>query len=556
MRDIFSDNGLYFVPLGGSEEFGVNFNLYVCDGEYLAVDCGIGFADERFPGIDLLLPDVSFVEGNRDRLKGLIITHAHEDHIGAVAYLWERLRCPVYACAFTANILQNKLEQEGVCDVPIHIVEQDEVVEIGGFSVEFVPVSHSVPESSSLFIQTKHGNVLHSGDWNLDPSPVIGRKTEEARFKALGDRGVLAYVGDSTNAQVGGYSGSEADVAKGLAAEFAQCEGKVAVTIFASNIGRLISIVKAAQAVGRSVGLVGRSLHRMVGAAYDCGYMEGLPDFLSEKDIKHVSDDNLVLVVTGSQGEYRAALARIARGEHQHISFNSGDTVIFSSRAIPGNERTINVVKNNLSAANVRIITPSDTTNIIHVSGHPCRDEIISMLQWVRPDCVVPVHGERQQLDAQGGLARECQVNHVVVPENGSVIRLAPDVPRIVDRLETGLLAVDLRRIIPVTHQSITARRKLQYSGAVHVSLVLDQDLSLLGKVKIDTVGLTCIRSDDCIISDLQEHVLDVLHGLDGGVSDDEDAVAEQIRISLRRYVLNLLGLRPKTTVHVTLLDS
>ena len=556
MRRIFEKDEFYFVPLAGSEEFGTNFNLYVCNDDYLLIDCGIGFADERFPGIDLLLPDPSFVNQHRDKIKGLIITHAHEDHIGAVAYLWDKLECPIYTTKFTACVLRKKLEQEGVRGVPINIVEEHETVNIGEFKVEFIPVSHSVPQSCSLFIQTPHGNVVHSGDWNLDPIPVVGQKTEEKTFKAVGKKGVLAYVGDSTNAQVDGYAGSEDDVAKGLAKEFAGCEGKIAVTMFASNIGRLISISKAANQVGRSVALVGRSLHRMVGAAYECGFMDDIEEFVSEDDISLIPADNLVLVCTGSQGEHRAALARIARGDHRSVKLSEGDTVIFSSRAIPGNERTINTVKNNLSAGGINIITPRDTENVIHISGHPCRAEIASMLQWVRPQCVIPVHGERQQLDAHAAFAKECQVNHSVVPNNGSVIRLAPGEPKIIDHVEAGLLAVDQRRLIPANHQSISARRKLQYSGTVHASIVLDQHLQLLGNMKIDTVGLSCDISDDCIIADLQDNILESLNEIYDGETDNEAEIADHIRISLRRYVQDVLGLKPKTTVHVTIVQQ
>ncbi len=556
INDILDSDGFYFSPMGGSEEFGVNFNLYVCDGEYLIIDCGIGFADDRHPGIDLLLPDPSFIEKNRDKIAGIIITHAHEDHIGAVAYLWERMGCcPIYATPFTARVLDKKLEQEGVFDASVNIIEQNNSFDIGSnFSAEFVPVSHSIPDASSMIIKTKYGSIIHSGDWNLDQEPIIGTKTSAERFKSIGDDGVLAYIGDSTNSQVNGYAGSESDVAKGLMSEFSNHKkGKIFVTMFASNIGRIISIARAAAAVDRSVALVGRSLHRMVGIAMECGYMDGLPDFLEESDIEHISDDNLLIIVTGSQGEHRAALARIARGDHRRVSLNRGDTVIFSSRAIPGNERTISVVKNNLSAAGINMVTPRDTQNLIHVSGHPCKAEVETMLEWLRPTCVIPVHGERQQLDAQGRIANDLNVDHVIVPSNGSVIRLAPNAPKLVGEIETGLLAVDQRRIIPATHQSITARRKLQYSGAVHASLVLDSNLNILGSIKIDTVGLSCKKSDDCIIQELEDYILDALDSLDIGLSEDE--IAEQIRISLRKYVLEILGLRPKTTMHVTLVD-
>lgn len=556
MKNPFEPDSLYFTPLGGSEEFGCNLNLYVCNDQFLAVDCGIGFADERFPGIDLLLPDPQILDLYRDKLQGMIITHAHEDHIGAVSYLWERFQCPLYATPFTACVLRKKLEENGVEGVPIHVVKPDENVAIGCFDILFLPVSHSVPQSCALFIKTPHGNIVHSGDWNLDPSPVIGERTDEARFRNLAAQGVLAYVGDSTNAQVNGYSGSEADVGIGLAKEFENCNGKIAITIFASNIGRLISILKAAQETGRSVALIGRSLHRMVSAAIECGYLKGLPEFVSEDDIASIPDENLVLVVTGSQGEHRAALARISRGDHRSVRLNKGDSVIFSSRAIPGNDKNINKVKNNLSAAGIRIITPDDTENIIHVSGHPCADEISTMIQWVRPQCVIPVHGERVQLDAQAQLADTCQVAQAIVPNNGSVIRLSNiGGAEIVDHIETGTLAVDQRRIIPATHQSITARRKLQYSGAVHVSLVLNYDLELLGRMKVDTVGLSCERSDDCIIADLEREILKILKSLPHDLVLDDVEVAENIRIPLRRYVSDILGIRPKTTVHVTLLD-
>ncbi len=548
MREIFKKNELYFVPLGGSEEFGMNLNLYVNDGQFLAIDCGMGFADERYPGIDLLLPDPWLLAENKDKLAGLVITHAHEDHIGAVARLYERLACPIYTCAFTAVVLHRKLEEEGIRHAPVHVIKPRKDLKIGNYTVQFIPVSHSVPDSCSVVVKTGHGTVLHSGDWNLDAAPVVGEKTQAEDFQKIGEQGVLAYVGDSTNAQTDGFAGSESDVAVGLVKEFEQHKGKIAVTLFASNVGRLVSVARAAEKVGRSVVLVGRSLHNMAGAAYHCGYMDGVPDFVDAGDIGQIADENIVLVLTGSQGESRAALARVARGDSRDISLGRGDTVIFSARAIPGNERAINAVKNNLSAAGVQIVSPSDTKNLIHISGHPCRAEITQMLQWVKPSCVIPVHGERMQLDAQAALAEECQVNHVIVPNNGSVIRLAPGAPKVVDHVETGVLAVDQRRIIPVTHQSITARRKLQYSGAVHVSLVLDEDYAILGDIRIDTVGLSCNRHDDCIVDDIERHILGVLDDCDEEAADD---IAEDVRRSVNRYIKNELGIKPKTNVHV-----
>ncbi|MEZ5919546.1 MAG: ribonuclease J, partial [Alphaproteobacteria bacterium] len=508
--------GLYFIPLGGAEQFGVNLNVYIdgtlSKGRRLAVDCGIGFADERFPGIDLLLPDPAFLEAARDQLDGLVITQAHEDHIGAVALLWKRLRCPVYASPFTAAVLAKKLEEQGEREVPVHVVDHTDPVQIGAFSVQFVPVAHSVPDTRALIIETGNGRVVHSGDWNLDPHPVTGQPTDPAPFKAVGDKGVLAYIGDSTNAGVSGRSGSESAVAEGLEATFKACRGRIAVTSFSSNIGRVISIAKAAQACGRQVAVIGRSLHRMIGCARECGYMKDVPDFISEEEAVKRSPEEIVLIVTGSQGEARAALAKIARGEHPSVTLSKGDTVVFSARAIPGNERDINHVKNNLMAGGVHIISPGDTPHIIHVSGHPCREEILEMYQWTRPQIVVPVHGERVQLEAQAALARDCQIQDVLIPVNGSVIRLAPGKAEIVDHVETGLLAVETKRVIEASHAAIAERRKLQYSGAVHIALAVGEHGRIVGDPKLDMVGL--IDTDSAGEEQIREALLNEIFEL------------------------------------------
>ena len=546
-------DALYFIPLGGSEQFGVNLNVYVSNGRFLIVDCGLGFADERYPGIDLLLPDPQFLEDNKDKLDGMIITHAHEDHIGAVAYLWERLGCTIYASRFTAQILFQKFEETKHKRVPIETINPMEVVEIGPFKVEFVPVSHSIPDTRALIIETPQGRVVHSGDWNLDPRPVLGPITDPAPFKAAGDKGVLAYIGDSTNAEVPGRAGSESDVEAGLAAEFKNHKGRIAVTIFSSNIGRIESIARAAKASGRNVGVVGRSLHRMIGAARECGYLSKLPDFVEEEDFDLMPNDKLVLIATGSQGEYRSALAKISRGDFQGISLNKGDTVIFSARPIPGNEKAINAVKNNLSAAGVKVITPSDTDNIIHVSGHPCRDEIADMLGWVRPRVVIPVHGERTQLDAHANFARQCQVKETIVPNNGSVIRLAPGKAELVDHVHTDLLAVDQKRVISSDHQSIVARRKLQYSGAVHVTVVMDARGTIIADPKIDTIGLVDedIRGERQILSNLYDEVREILGDMTFEELIDDHFVTEELRIGIRRFFVHILGIKPKATIHL-----
>jgi ribonuclease J len=552
-KPTFEKDSLYFLPLGGSEQFGVNMNVYVSGGKFLVVDCGIGFADERFPGIDLVLPDPEFLEQNREKIAGMVITHAHEDHIGAVAYLWKRLQCPVYTTKFTAAVLRGKLNDQNVKNVPVHVVKPNEEVDLGPFGLTLIPVSHSVPDTCSLLIETPEGNVLHSGDWNLDPKPVVGQRINEGDFKKAGQKNIIAYVGDSTNAEVPGRAGSESEVEKGLETEFKKCKGRVAITIFSSNVGRIISVVRAAQKCGRRVAVVGRSLHKMIDAAMECGYLRDVPHFLSEDEVEDVPPSELVMIVTGSQGEFRSALARLARGEHQSFSLHRGDTVIFSARSIPGNERAVNDVKNNLSGAGVNIITPSDTDSIIHVSGHPCRDEIAEMYQWVRPQTVIPVHGERVQLEAHAALARQCQIPNVIVPANGTIIKLAPGRPVVVDHITTGLLAVDQKRIISADHGSISDRRKLQYSGAVHLSLVLDAKGVLKGEPKLDTVGLIDqqLKGEKSIEDSLYNEILDILEDMADEDLGNDHFVEEELRIGIRRFFVHTLGFKPKTTVHV-----
>ena len=550
----FKKDELYFIPLGGAEQFGVNLNVYGFEGKWLAIDCGLGFADERFPGVDILLPDPKFIEDRKKQLVGLVITHAHEDHIGAVAHLWPRLRCPIFATAFTAAVLRKKLSENPLCrDAEVIEVAATGKISLKPFTIHFAPVSHSVPDTSALFIETDVGTILHSGDWNLDPAPTIGKPTDPAPFKAFGDKGILAYVGDSTNAEVEGTSGSEDDVEKGLAALFRECHGRIAITIFASNIGRLRSICLAAQESGRQVCLIGRSLHSMSGAARDCGYLKDVPNFVSEDDLGYLPDEKVVMVLTGSQGEARAQLARIARGEHHEISLRKGDTVIFSARPIPGNERDIIAVKNNLAASGVRIISPRDTKHCIHVSGHPARDEIMQMFQWTRPQTVIAVHGERTMLEAHAQLALDMQVPNAIVPNNGSVIRLYPGTPQVIDHIETGLLAVEPGRIIDAEHQAIVQRRKLQFSGTVHATLVMNARGDLVTDPQVSTVGLVDPDKQDGqkFEDDMLDEIEDILADMTREELYDDKFVSEEMRIGLRRFVQHKLNLKPKTTIHL-----
>lgn len=545
---------LYFIPLGGSEEFGINLNVYAHQNQLLVVDMGIGFADQRFPGIDILLPDPAFIESRKKNIAGLIITHAHEDHIGAVPYLWPRLKCPVYCNEFTAAVLRNKFAERDDCkDAEIHIVPQNSHIQCGPFHTTFLPMVHSIPQTSSLLIETKAGRVFHSADWNLDERPMIGKAMNPEPLQKASEKGVLAYIGDSTNAENKGRAGSESDVGPGLEKLFKDCKGRIAVTIFSSNIGRIKSIAKAAQACGRHTAIIGRSLHRMIGVARECGYLNDIPEFVSEEEAGYLPNDKIVMICTGSQGEPRAMLSRIARGDHKEISLSKGDTVFFSSRAIPGNEKEIIALKNTLIASGVKVITPRDTDETIHVSGHAYADEIKDMYAWVKPNVVVPVHGERSMLEAQSQLAQECGIKNTILPNNGSVIHLKKDASEVIGHVETGILVVEPGRIVKSDHAGINQRKKLQYSGTVHVSLVMNARGDLVADAQISSMGLVDLESEEGhkFIEDIAQEIEDILADLTREELYDDQFVAEEIRIGIRRFVYHTIRIKPQTTVHL-----
>ncbi|MBI1327782.1 MAG: MBL fold metallo-hydrolase [Alphaproteobacteria bacterium] len=553
---MFEQDQLYFIPLGGSEEFGTNLNVYSWNGDLLAIDCGIGFADHNLPLVDIVLPDPTFLRERKQHLKGMIITHAHEDHIGAVAYLWKHLQCPIYCTPFTAAVLRHKFNDQKESGKGYKIIEVEpyKTFSIGPFKIHPVPVTHSIPESASYFIETPKGNtVLHSGDWNMDATPVIGKPFDKAPFVKAGEQGLMAYIGDSTNANVQGRGTSEQAVEEGLEKLFAEVQGRIAITMFSSNIGRIQSIMKAAQKDNRSVCVIGRSLHRMIGCAYETGYLRNMPEFIDEDDLSYLPADKTVLVVTGSQGEPQSALARIARGDYEGIKLGKGDTVIFSARAIPGNEKEINAVKNMLAASKVRIITPDDTKYKIHSSGHPYADEVRDMFGFTKPKAVIPVHGERMHLEAQGDIARECGVKHVVIPKNGSVIRITPDGAELVGEVETGHLAVEPNRVIATDHEALRARRKLQYSGAVHISLAMTARGDFLPRPRIDIIGLVDPEYDGDmnLQKDIQEEISDIMMDIDAEERQDVPWLEEELRKEIRKYLQRLFGFKPLVNVHI-----
>jgi ribonuclease J len=538
---------LAFLPLGGTGEIGMNLNLYRCDGRWLAVDCGIGFGNAQHPEAEVMVADPAFIAERRDKLVGLVITHAHEDHIGAVAWLWPLLRCPVFATPFAAAVLRRKLGEVGLVDsVKLTVIKPGGAFELAPFSLRYLRVTHSIPEAQSLVIETPHGIVLHTGDWKLDPHPLVGPATDEAALAALGDRGVLAMVCDSTNAMVEGHSGSEQDVRQSLGALIRSLNGRVAVTCFASNVARVESIALAAQESNRSVALVGRSLRNLDAAARECGYLRDVPPFLGEDDVEDVSDENLLLLVTGSQGEPRSALARIAMDTHPRVALGEGDTVVFSSRMIPGNERAIGVVQDNLVRRGVRLMTDMD--HLVHVSGHPARDELRRLYRLVKPRFAVPVHGEWRHLMAHAELAREAGAKPIVL-EDGDILSLAPGKPEIIDSAPAGRLAVDGNRLLPLTGVVMAARRRMLFNGVVVGSLAVDRDGRVRGQPRVSAPGLFEAEDpeNDRIVTEFAASLADLPLAL----RRDDALLADAARAALRRALGRRLAKRPLVDVHL-----
>ncbi|HJS84048.1 MAG TPA: ribonuclease J [Acetobacteraceae bacterium] len=542
-----ADGDLAFLPLGGTGEIGMNLNLYRSGGQWLAVDCGISFGGAAHPEVEVMMPDPGFIAQRRDRLVGLVITHAHEDHIGAVAWLWPQLRCPVYATPFAAAVLRRKLaEAQLLGQVKLHVIPPGGAFDLPPFGLRFIRVAHSVPEAQALAITTTAGIVLHTGDWKLDPDPLIGPRTDEAALKALGDEGVLAMVCDSTNAMVEGHSGSEREVRRSLCALIRDLPGRVAVTCFSSNVARIESIALAAREAGRSVALVGRSLRNLVAAARETGYLSGVPGFVGEDDAGAIPDENLLLLITGSQGEPRSALARVAMDTHPRIVLGEGDTVIFSSRVIPGNERAIGTVQDNLIRRGVELMTDMD--HLVHVSGHPARDELRRLYRLVRPRIAVPVHGEWRHLSAHAALAREAGATPILL-EDGDILNLAPGRAEIVDSAPVGRLVADGSRLVRLDGGVLTARRRMLFNGVVLGSLAVDKGGRVAGLPRVSAPGL--LEPDDPETIRIAEEFAAAISDLPESLRRDDQGLAEAARAALRRAVGRGLQKRPLVDVHL-----
>ena len=529
-----------FLPLGGAGEIGMNLNCYGYGPEnarrWIVVDCGVLFGRETStPGIDLIMPDIRFLEEVREDLLGLVLTHGHEDHIGAVAHLWPRLRCPVYATPFTARLLEDKLEEAGLEDrVNVKIVPLGGGFNLGPFSLEFISITHSIPEPNAVAIRTGLGTVVHTGDWKIDPDPQLGEVTDDAALRRLGEEGVLAMVCDSTNALVNGESGSEGEVRRALIRLIGGIKGRIAVTAFASNVARLQSVAEAAQAANRELVLVGRAMHHMVNCARDTGYLKKFPRVVSDEEAADLPADHVLYLCTGSQGEPRAALSRIASGDHPYVSLGDGDTVIFSSRIIPGNELAIFELQNRLAERGVSVLTERD--HFVHVSGHPARDELAAMYSWVKPKIAVPVHGELRHMSEHARFARELQVPQAIVAMNGQMVRLAPHGPEIIDETPAGRLHLDGRVLVHEDDGYARLRRSLGFAGFIGVTLVLDRRGRLAADPVVHLEGIP---------ETVHEPVRDAVARAANGKRNRDEDLQETVRIAARRAANEIWGKKP-----------
>jgi ribonuclease J len=546
---------LVFAPLGGVGEIGMNLAIYGLGDQrrrtWLIVDVGVSFAsEENLPGIDLIFPDIRYLVEERRNIAGIVLTHAHEDHYGAMLDLWPKLKVPVFATPFTAALLEAKRQGEsGVPEIPVTQIALGSRFNVGPFDIELVSVAHSIPESNALILRTPHGNVLHTGDWKLDPTPVLGPPTDEAKLRALGAEGCHVLIGDSTNAVREGRSPSESDVARTLTELIVKAPRRVAVTTFASNVARIKAVADAARQAEREIVVVGRAMDRVIAVARETGYLEGVQPFHGMDVYGHLPPDKVVALCTGSQGEPRAALARIAQDEHPEVALSKGDRVIFSSRPIPGNEKAIGRIINGLIDQGVEVIT--DRTHLVHVSGHPRQAELEDMIGWVKPRTVIPVHGESLHLSEHAALARRLGARTLMI-RNGDLVKLAPGDPEIIDEVPAGRIYKDGSLLIQAESRTVADRKRLSFAGVISVALAINDKGQLLADPEVEMIGIPDSTADGMPMGDIAYNaVVETFDTLPKARRRDPDSVAEAIRRGVRAAVARHWRKKPNVTVHI-----
>ena len=545
---------LIFCPLGGSGEIGMNMNLYSYGDEenqkWIIVDMGVTFADDSIPGIDLIYPDPGFILDKKDDLLGIVLTHAHEDHIGAVAHIWPSLKCKIYATPFTAVLIKEKFKEKKI-DITnnLVIVKLNGNINLGPFEIDFITLTHSILEPNGLSITTPAGVILHTGDWKVDPNPLIGENIDEKKLKEIGEKGVMAMICDSTNVFSPGRAGSESEVRESLLRIMENKTKRIIVTSFASNVARMETIFYCAKKTGRNICLVGRSMHRIYKAAKQCGYLQNLIEPLDPRDAKKVSRNKIIYLCTGSQGEPMGAMNRIVNGSHPDVFLDSGDTVIFSSKIIPGNEKKLYNMQNEITKQDLEIITEENA--FVHVSGHPNRDDLKDMYSWVKPKCVIPVHGEHRHMKEHVNFAKEMQIPQTLLIENGDIIRLSPgEKPKIIDKAPSGRMYLDGAIGVSADAYSIKERKNLSINGYLEITLIVTNN----GKFKKPVISYKGIPEDelnDNFVFDVEDEISNICKTFSLQNKNQEKNLIDTIKNNCRKIVKDKTGKRPYTNINI-----
>ena len=545
---------LLFCPLGGSGEIGMNLNLYAYGKEenqkWIAVDMGVTFADDSIPGVDLIYPDPSFLLDKKKDLLGLVLTHAHEDHIGAITIIWPELKCKIFATPFTATLIKEKFKEKKI-DITdyLKIVPLNSKINLGPFEIDFITLTHSIPEPNGLSIKTPAGIILHSGDWKCDPNPLVGERINDAKLKSIGNQDVLAMICDSTNVISEGRAGSESDVRESLLKIISNLKKKIIVTSFASNVARMETIFYCAKKTNRQISLVGRSMHRIYKAAKQCGYLQNIIEPVDPRDAKNISREKIIYLCTGSQGEPMGAMRRISSGIHPDVYLDKGDTVIFSSKIIPGNEKKLYAMHNEIVKKGVEIIT--EENSFVHVSGHPNREDLKDMYNWIKPRCVIPVHGEHRHMIEQAKFAKEMQVPHSVQVENGDIVRIFPgDKPVIIDKAPSGRMYLDGSIGVREDSSSIKERKNLAANGYLEVTLIVSNN----GKIKKPIISFKGIPEDetlDTFVFDIEDEVTNMCRTFSLQNKKQEINLIEALKQTCKKIIRNKTGKKPYTTIKI-----
>jgi ribonuclease J len=545
---------LLFCPLGGSGEIGMNLNLYAYGKEenqkWIAVDMGVTFADDSIPGVDLIYPDPSFLLDKKKDLLGLVLTHAHEDHIGAITIIWPELKCKIFATPFTATLIKEKFKEKKI-DITdyLKIVPLNSKINLGPFEIDFITLTHSIPEPNGLSIKTPAGIILHSGDWKCDPNPLVGERINDAKLKSIGNQDVLAMICDSTNVISEGRAGSESDVRESLVKIISNLKKKIIVTSFASNVARMETIFYCAKKTNRQISLVGRSMHRIYKAAKQCGYLQNIIEPVDPRDAKNISREKIIYLCTGSQGEPMGAMRRISSGIHPDVYLDKGDTVIFSSKIIPGNEKKLYAMHNEIVKKGVEIIT--EENSFVHVSGHPNREDLKDMYNWIKPRCVIPVHGEHRHMIEQAKFAKEMQVPHSVQVENGDIVRIFPgDKPVIIDKAPSGRMYLDGSIGVREDSSSIKERKNLAANGYLEVTLIVSNN----GKIKKPIISFKGIPEDetlDTFVFDIEDEVTNMCRTFSLQNKKQEINLIEALKQTCKKIIRNKTGKKPYTTIKI-----